>query len=91
MLYLSYRSLGRQSDAAPFVYVVLAFLLGLIGLVVVVYPNMVPFRVSVWDAAAKTGSQIFLLIGVACVMPVVLTYNAYTYWVFRGKVAFHEP
>jgi cytochrome d ubiquinol oxidase subunit II len=91
MLFLSHRSLGRRSDAAPFVYVVLAFLLGLIGLVVVVYPNIVPFRVSLWDAAAKTGSQIFLLVGAACVMPLVLTYNAYAYWVFRGKVASHDP
>ena len=91
MLCLSYRSLGRRSDVAPFVYVVLAFLFGLTGLVVVVYPNIVPFRVSLWDAAAKTGSQIFLLVGVTCVMPMVLTYNAYAYWVFRGKVASHEP
>lgn len=91
MLCLSYRSLGRRSDAAPFVYVVLAFLLGLTWLVVVVYPNIIPFRVSLWDAAAKTGSQIFLLVGVACVMPMVLMYNAYTYYVFRGKVASHEP
>ncbi len=91
MLYLTHRSLGRGSDAAPFVYMVLAFLLGLTGLVVIAYPNIVPFRISLWDAAAKTGSQIFLLIGVACVMPVVLAYNAYAYYVFRGKVGSHEP
>lgn len=91
MLYLSHRSLGRRSDVAPFVYVVVAFLLGLTGLVVIVYPNIVPFRVSLWDAAAKTGSQIFVLVGVACVMPVVLAYNAYAYYVFRGKVRSHEP
>ena len=91
MLYLSHRSLGRRSDAAPFVYVVFAFLLGLTELVVVVYPYVVPFRVSLWEAAAKTGSQIFVLVGAACVMPVVLAYNAYAYYVFRGKVRSHEP
>jgi cytochrome d ubiquinol oxidase subunit II len=91
MLYLSHRSLGRRSDAAPFVYVVFAFLLGLTELVVVVYPYVVPFRVSLWDAAAKTGSQIFLIVGVACVMPVVLAYKAYAYYVFRDKVRSHEP
>jgi cytochrome d ubiquinol oxidase subunit II len=91
MLYLSQRSLGRRSDAAPFVHVVLAFLFGLTGLVVVVYPNIVPFRISLWDAAARGGSQIFLLVGVACVMPVVLAYNAFAYYVFRGKVPPDKP
>jgi len=91
MLYLGHRSLRRKSDAAPFICIVLAFLFGLTGLVVVAYPNIVPFRVSLWEAAAKTGSQIFVLVGAACVMPVVLAYNAYAYYVFRGKVESHEP
>lgn len=47
----------------------------LTGLVVIVYPNIVPLRVSLWDAAAKTGSQIFVLVGVSCVIPVVLAAN----------------
>jgi cytochrome d ubiquinol oxidase subunit II len=91
MLCLRYRSLGRRSDAVPFVYVVLAFLFGLTWLVIIVYPNIVPFRVSLWDAAARTGSQTFLLVGISCVMPVVLAYNTYAYYVFRGKVTSHEP
>jgi cytochrome d ubiquinol oxidase subunit II len=90
MLCLSHRSLGRRSDAAPFVYVILAFLFGLTGFVTVVYPNIVPFRISLWDAASPRGSQLFLLIGVACVMPVVLAYSGFAYYVFRGKVQSHE-
>jgi len=90
MLCLSRRSLDRRSDAAPFVYVILAFLFGLTGFVAVVCPNIVPFRISLWDAASPTGSHVFLLIGVACVMPVVLAYSAFAYYIFRGKVESHE-
>ena len=69
---------------------ILAFLFGLTGFVAVVYPNIVPFRISLWDAASPTGSHVFLLIGVACVIPVVLAYSAFAYYIFRGKVESHE-
>jgi len=42
-----------------------------------------------WRAASPAGSQIFLLIGVGCVMPVVLAYSAFAYYTFRGKVDSH--
>ncbi len=69
----------------PFLLGVSQFMVGLIGVALIVYPNIVPFRVSLWDAASPDSSQIFVLIGVAFVVPVVIAYSAFAYWVFRGK------
>jgi cytochrome d ubiquinol oxidase subunit II len=85
-LVLAYRALHRPPDAAPFAYTIGAFLIGIAGLVAVIFPNIIPFRVSLWEAAAPRGSQLFLLIGVIFVMPVVLGYSYFAYHVFRGKV-----
>jgi cytochrome d ubiquinol oxidase subunit II len=61
------------------------FILGMAGIVVIIYPNIIPFQLTLWDAAASSASQKFVLIGVACVAPVVLAYSSYAYWVFRGR------
>lgn len=55
------------------------------GLALIVFPDIVPFRVSVWDAASSSASQSFALIGAVCVTPVVLGYSAFAYWIFRGR------
>jgi cytochrome d ubiquinol oxidase subunit II len=76
---------GKGRPLLPFLLGVSQFLVGMIGVAVIVYPNIVPFRVSIWDAAASNATQIFLLIGAAIVAPVVIAYSAFAYWVFRGK------
>lgn len=76
---------GGHSDILPFAMSLGLFGLGISGLVLVVYPNIVPFRLTLWDAASSTLSQVFLLIGAAVVTPVVLAYSAFAYRVFRGK------
>jgi cytochrome d ubiquinol oxidase subunit II len=42
--------------------------------------------VTIWDAAAPLNSQLFLIVGVGVLVPIILAYTAYSYWVFRGKV-----
>jgi cytochrome d ubiquinol oxidase subunit II len=49
------------------------------------FPNVIPFRMSLWDAASATASHVFLLVGVLVSTPVILAYTAFTYRVFRGK------
>jgi cytochrome d ubiquinol oxidase subunit II len=51
-----------------------------------VYPSLVPPSISIWDAAAPPESQAFLLVGAAVLIPIILAYNFYAYYVFRGKV-----
>lgn len=79
------RAVGRQSDGLPFALALIAFGLGVAGLGFLVFPDIVPFRLSLWQAASGTLSHVFLLVGAIIVAPIVLTYSAFAYRVFRGK------
>jgi len=50
------------------------------------FPNIVPPSLTLWEAAAPDASLRFLLVGALVLLPLILTYTAYAYWVFRGKV-----
>ncbi len=77
-------SIGR-SDILPFTLVLLQFALGIAGTDMVIFPYVVPFRLTLWEASSSSLSQMFLLTGAAIVTPVVLGYSAFAYSVFRGK------
>ncbi len=81
-----FRGLNRQQPLAPFIATQGLFILSYIGLVISFFPYIVPSSVTLWDAAAPDNSLKFLLVGAAFLIPVILTYTAYSYWVFRGKV-----
>jgi cytochrome d ubiquinol oxidase subunit II len=81
-----WRSLRRDSDAHPFLWALSLFLLSMIGLAISMWPDVIPGRVSIWEAAAPHSSQLFMLVGAAVLIPVILAYTAWAYWVFRGKV-----
>ncbi|MBW8294452.1 MAG: cytochrome d ubiquinol oxidase subunit II [Sphingopyxis sp.] len=84
--FLFYRSLAKQKDAQPFFWALALFGLCLIGLGISIWPNVIPARLSIWDAAAPYESQLFMLVGAGLLVPVILAYTAWSYWVFRGKV-----
>jgi cytochrome d ubiquinol oxidase subunit II len=75
----------RGASVLPFFLALSLFLLGMGGFSIVLFPNIIPFRMSLWDAASSSASQRFLLIGATLVTPVILAYSAFAYWVFRGK------
>jgi cytochrome d ubiquinol oxidase subunit II len=75
----------KGSDLQPFVAGLFVLILGIVGLAVLIFPNVIPFRLSLWDASASRLSQIVFLTGAVCVTPVILAYSAFAYWVFRGK------
>lgn len=81
-----WRGLSNGSDRAPFVGTVALFLLGFLGLAISMLPYLVPPSMTVWDAAAHPSSQLFMLIGTAPLLPLILAYTAFVYWTFRGKV-----
>src|SRR6202451_2700743 len=60
--------------------------LGYSGLLISIFPNIVPPTLRIWAASAARSRQIFVLIGVVIILPVILCYTALSYWVFRGKV-----
>jgi cytochrome d ubiquinol oxidase subunit II len=82
-------SLRRGAERLPFLLALALFLLGFIGLGISVYPYVVPRAVTIWDAAAPPQSQLFMLVGAVVIVPVILAYTGWAYWVFRGKVGTH--
>ena len=79
------RSAASDSDLKPFLFGLLQSALAALVTWIVVYPDVVPFRLSLWNAASAAPSQAFLLTGAGIVIPVILAYNAFGYRVFRGK------
>lgn len=80
------RAITRDRNSKPFWLAIALFFLGMAGLGVTIWPYVVPPGVTIWDAAAPERSQIFMLIGVAITMPLIIGYTVWAYWVFRGKV-----
>jgi cytochrome d ubiquinol oxidase subunit II len=69
------------------------FGLTLIGLAISIWPDVIPGRISIWEAASPRDSQLFMLVGSAVLIPLILVYTAWSYYVFRGKVGedgYHE-
>ncbi len=84
-----YRSLTRRAELVPFLLSLSLFLLSFVGLGISMFPYVVPPSVTLWQAASPASSQLFMLVGVAIMVPIILAYTGYAYWVFRGKVG-HE-
>jgi cytochrome d ubiquinol oxidase subunit II len=80
------RSLARKYDYQPFLLSLTLFALSYAGLGISMYPYIVPQSITIWQAASPENSQLFMLFGVAVLIPLILGYTAWAYWVFRGKV-----
>ncbi|MGH8032142.1 MAG: cytochrome d ubiquinol oxidase subunit II [Luteimonas sp.] len=74
-------------DAAPFVLTLCFFGLGFAGLVLGIWPNIVPPSLSIWDAASPPSSQGFVMVGLVVLLPAILGYTYWSYSVFKGKIA----
>jgi len=79
------KALKARQELMPFLCSILLFLSGYLGLQTGIYPYAVPPSVTLYEAAAQRQTLIFTLWGVCVVLPAVLTYTVYSYWVFRGK------
>jgi cytochrome d ubiquinol oxidase subunit II len=80
------RAILKDRNSKPFWLGIALFFLGMSGLGVTIWPYAVPEALTIWDAAAPERSQIFMLVGVAITLPLIIGYTAWAYWVFRGKV-----
>lgn len=86
LAWLCWYAIRRGSVILPFMSAVGIFLLALVGLVVSNVPYLVPPSLTVWQAAADPSSQVFYLVGVSILLPVILAYTAMVFWLFRGRV-----
>ena len=84
--FLLFRGLAEGRELLPFLAALSLFVLSYVGLGISFYPYIVPVSVTIWEAAAPDKSLGFLLVGAAVLVPLILIYTAYAYWVFRGKV-----
>ena len=80
------RSLINRQDTPPFFLSLALFALSYAGLGISMYPYIVPQSITIWQAASPANSQLFMLVGVAILIPLILAYTGWAYWVFRGKV-----
>jgi cytochrome d ubiquinol oxidase subunit II len=85
--WLVWRADERRQEGVPFVATMGIFIFTYLGLLASKWPYVVPPEHTLYDAAASPASQLFLLLGFLFIIPIVLGYTAWTYWVFRGKVS----
>ena len=86
MTVVLFRGLATKRDLSPFLAANGLFVLCYIGIAISLYPNIVPPSISYLAAAAPDYSLLFLLVGPSVLLPIILIYTAYAYWVFRGKL-----
>lgn len=84
------RSLRRREEAMPLVWTFFLFSLSFIGLGFIIFPEIIPPSVTIYQAAADPSSLVFMLTFVGFLIPILLFYNIYNYLVFRGKIVLEE-
>ena len=83
---MAWRWLEERREELPFLASIVLFLLGYLGLVISTFPYLVPPTLTIWQTAAVPASQIFMLLGTLILLPIMLGYIVFVYWIFRGKV-----
>jgi cytochrome d ubiquinol oxidase subunit II len=85
LIWYEWRSLSEGSDYAPFFGALALFVMSYLGIAISLWPMIVPWRFTLDEAAAPESTQAFLLVGTLFLLPIILLYTAWSYWVFRGK------
>ncbi|MBU1331471.1 MAG: cytochrome d ubiquinol oxidase subunit II [Gammaproteobacteria bacterium] len=80
------RAIARNANISPFILTLVLIFLGYSGLGISLWPYIIPPSVTIWEAAAPPQSQGFMLVGALLIIPFILMYTAWSYYVFRGKV-----
>jgi cytochrome d ubiquinol oxidase subunit II len=80
------RTGSPRHDKTPFLCALGFFLVSFGGLAYSIFPLIVPPSIDIWQAASPTESLRFLIVGVLVMIPIIIAYNLFAYYVFRGKV-----
>ncbi len=86
MIAYTWKHLSTLHELKPFLSSIAIFLCAYIGIAISVYPYLVPHQMTFWDAAAPNSTLRFIFIGVVVMLPILLAYTLYSYYIFRGKV-----
>ena len=79
-------SSGREIYFRLSIFLIKIFAVSYLGIAISLWPMIVPYKFTLWDAASSETTQAFLLVGTLFLAPVILMYTGWSYWVFRGKV-----
>jgi len=82
-----WRAVGEAREARPFVLSIVLFLLAFLGLGVSLWPYAVPYGTTLWQAASSDATLVFVGVGTAVIVPIILGYLSYAHWIFRGKTS----
>lgn len=85
-----WRALRKRAEVQPFMYALMLIFLGYSGFGISIWPNIIPPGISIWDASSPPQSQGFTLVGTLFIVPIILMYTIWAYYVFRGKVRHGE-
>jgi cytochrome bd ubiquinol oxidase subunit II len=86
LVWYAWRSLNDESEYGPFIGSLGLFVMSYLGIAISLWPMIVPGHFTLHQAASSPSTQAFLLIGTLVLLPVILLYTGWSYWVFRGKV-----
>jgi cytochrome d ubiquinol oxidase subunit II len=83
---VTWRAFNSRSEVLPFAGGLGLFALSFLGIGISLYPTIVPPHLTLWETASSDRTQAFLLVGALVLLPTILMYTSWSYWVFRGKV-----
>jgi cytochrome d ubiquinol oxidase subunit II len=86
LIVLLLRSLYQREEQTPIIWTFLVFSLSFVGLGFIIFPNIIPPSITIYEAAAAPSSLVFMLTFIGFLIPILLFYNIYNYLVFRGKI-----
>ena len=85
LFFLMRKDLTSEREYRPFLLTVALFLMGYIGVCFAIFPYIVPYQMTIYEAAAADTSLSFMLIGAGIMLPIILSYTAFAYYTFKGK------
>ncbi|HEX3808865.1 MAG TPA: cytochrome d ubiquinol oxidase subunit II [Rhizomicrobium sp.] len=86
LAFFEWRALSGKAELSPFFLAVALFAMSYLGIAISLWPLIVPHTFTLWQAASDPSTQAFLLVGTLFLLPVIIVYTGWSYWVFRGKV-----
>jgi len=84
--FAAWRALNAEHSMLPFFAAVGLFLLGYLGILISNFPYLVPPSLTIWQAAAAPPTQVFMLMGTLVMLPIILGYTIFIYWIFGGTL-----
>jgi cytochrome d ubiquinol oxidase subunit II len=86
LAFWEWRSLRGTAEVSPFIAAICLFAMSYLGVAISRFPMIVPHHFTLWEAASAPSTQAFLAVGTLFLLPIILMYTGWSYWVFRGKV-----